>query len=219
MSNPNNATVQSAVARGTKEAEALKIWGVVCDAGAQCAEVQASPVATGALADLKTAVGNAGGSLAVRISAGLTLDAAIKTLRADYGLLGSAVRTYLAAVAGVAKGNAAIINKAGLKAHIRSTTPVPLDKVSVVHTQVGKHSMESILTWPPGPGATGYAIEVNVTPSNPAGPWTALTSGTGRRRIVKGPTPGCQILARVASLGTGGEQSDWSDPVLCTTAF
>ena len=55
--------------------------------------------------------------------------------------------------------------------------------------------------------------------SSTAGPWTALTSGTGRRRIVKAQAPGAQLLARVASLGSGGAQADWSDPILVTTAF
>jgi hypothetical protein len=57
--------------------------------------------------------------------------------------------------------------------------PKPLGKVSVLHRKPGKHSAESILSWPAAPGATGgYAIEVNYTPQNPQGPWTALTSGT-----------------------------------------
>jgi hypothetical protein len=80
----------------------------------------------------------------------------------------------------------------------------------------GKRSTEAILTWPAAPGATGYAIEVNFTPQAPNGTWVALTSGTGRRRIVKAPTPQAQFLARVASLGSGGTQADWSDPVMCT---
>jgi hypothetical protein len=91
--------------------------------------------------------------------------------------------------------------------------------VAVVHSKPWKHPMEAQLTWPRAPGATGYAIEVNYTPQNPTGPWTALISGTGRRRIVKATAPGAQLLARVAALGSDGAQSDWSDPILVTTSF
>jgi transposase len=35
--------------------------------------------------------------------------------------------------------------------------------------------------------------------------------GTSRRRVLKSPTPGAQMLARVAALGSGGTQSEWYD--------
>jgi hypothetical protein len=219
MSNPTRATVKSTVPKGTKTAEGLSILTAVCEAGTQCPEVQGSPVAAAALADLQSAVGVAGGSLAKKLNLATALLAAIKALGADYRLALVASRTYQTAVAGVANGDAIIISKAGLKTQLTTHAPAALEKVSVVNTKAGKHSMEAILSWPRAPGATGYAIEVNVTSMDPAGPWTALTSGAGRRRIVKGPTPGGQILARVASLGTDGAQSEWSDTVLCTTAF
>ncbi len=59
---------------------------------------------------------------------------------------------------------------------------------------------------------------MNVTPQNPAGTWTAIAPGSSRRRVVKGPAPASQILARVAAVGSDGTQSDWSDPLLVTTA-
>jgi hypothetical protein len=76
--------------------------------------------------------------------------------------------------------------------------------------------MEAIVSWPAAPGATGYAIEVNFTPQAPNAVWTALTSGTGRRRVVKAPAPQAQLLVRVASLGSGGTQAEWSDPAMAT---
>lgn len=221
MPNPINkrATVQSAVPRGTKEAAALKIWESVCGAGAQCAEVQADPVASQALTKLKDAVTTANKTLTIRIDAGLAVTLAIKNLRGDYRAVENAARIYQSAVAAVANGDDKIINKSGLKAHIPADSPLPLGKVSTVRSKPGKDSAEAILTWPAGPGATGYAIEVNFTPQNPAGPWMALIPGTGRRRTVKAPAPGAQFLARVASLGSGGTQSEWSDPVLCVAAY
>jgi len=220
MSNPTRAVVRHTPLRGKPKAQCLSDLITVCDTGAQCAEVQASPVASQALAVLKGAVTTAQGSLSKKQSADQAQRAAAKTLRIDFLSLDGAVRTYEVSVGAIAQGDAAIINKAGLLSReLHAPVPSPLGKVSVVHTKPGKHSAEAILTWPKGPGATGYAIELNYTPQNPAGTWTALTSGTGRRRVVKAPAPGAQMLARVASLGAGGTQSEWSDSVLVTTAF
>ena len=96
------------------------------------------------------------------------------------------------------------------------TPAAALEKVSVVHTKPGKHLGEAILSWLPAPGATSYAIEINVKPDDPTAPWQALNSGSGRRRILKSPTPGGQILARVAALDSEGNASDWSDAILAT---
>ena len=65
--------------------------------------------------------------------------------------------------------------------------------------------------------ATGYAIEVNYTPADPTGPWTAPKPGAGRRRVVKTPVPASQLLVRVAALDSHGTQTDWSDAILATT--
>jgi len=220
MSNSTRAVVRHTPLRGQPVAQCLSALATTCSAGAQCAEVQGSPVAVQALGGLKSAVTTAQGSLSKKQDADLAQKAAAKVLRTDYFAVGEAVRIYEAAVSAVAQGDAGIINKAGLLSREpHSTAPAPLGKVAVVRWKPGKHSADAILTWPKGPGATGYAIEVNYTPANPSGPWTALLSGTGRRRVVKAQAPGGQILVQVASLGSGGTQSEWSDPILVTTAF
>jgi len=58
--------------------------------------------------------------------------------------------------------------------------------------------------------------EVNYTPQDPHSPWTALTPGRGRRRVVKAPQPGAPFLVCVAALGNGNKQSAWSHPILAT---
>jgi hypothetical protein len=219
MSNPTHVTVRRTVPRNKSVAEGLAILDSTCGAGAQCAEVQASPVGTQTLAALKSAVATSKKSLASKLDLATALMAAIKAMYGDYALVLVAARTYESAVAGIAQGDATVINKAGCVARVVAPPQTALGKVSVVHGKPWKHSSEGLLTWPRGPGATGYAIQVNFTPQNPAGPWDNLISGTGRRRIVKAPTPGAQFLARVASLGSDGTQSEWSDPVLVTTAF
>jgi len=214
--NPNQATVRRTLLQRTTIADGLTTLDNVCSAGAQSAEVQASPVAQQALLALQKTVTTAHGSLATRVQIGQTLQAAIKALRRDVQAVRVAVRTYEAAVGALAQGDAAVINKAGLQSRAQKTPPVPLGKVSVVHSKPGKHAAEAILTWPRAPGATGYAIEVNFTPQTPTGPWTAITSGSSRRRAVKGPAPGAQFLVRIASLGSDGTQSEWSDAILAT---
>ena len=189
MSDPTRAIVRHTPLEGQSKETCLQALATVCDTGAQCAEVQGSQLATQALTGLKSGVIKAQDSLSKKQAADLAQKAAAKTLRIDYQTRDP-----------------------------HSTVPSPLGKVSVVRTKPWKHSAEALLTWPKADGATGYAIEVNYTPSNPTGPWTALISGTGRRRVVKAPAPGAQLLARVAALGSGGTQSDWSDQVLVTTA-
>jgi hypothetical protein len=220
MSNPTTrAKVKSALEKGQTMAESLASLDAVCNAGSQCTEVQGSPVAAGALAALQSAVSTSKTSLGKKLDAAKALLAAIKVMVDDFEVVRSTSRTYESAVSGIAHGDATIINKAGLQSRLATISLVPLGKVAVVHTKPWKHPMEAQLTWPKAPGATGYAIEVNYTPQNPTGPWTALISGTGRRRIVKATAPGAQLLARVAALGSGGAQSDWSDPILVTTSF
>ena len=213
------ATVQRTVTEAKTEVEGLSLLKTVCEAGKQCPEVQNAPLALQALTGLQSAVTAADASLTAKMNLAASLVAAIKLMYEDYHLVLLAARSYEAAVAGIAKGSAVIINKAGLKARLPVTTTTVLGKVTLLNSKAGKHPAEALLTWRAGPGATGYAIEVNFTPQSPSGPWAALTSGTGRRRTVKGPVPGCQFLARVASLGSDGTQSEWSDPILCTAAF
>jgi hypothetical protein len=218
MSNPMHTVVRHTSLRGQPVAKCLSALVTVCDTGAQCVEVQASPVALAALGALKSAVTTAQASLSKKQDADQAQRAAAKVLHIDFLAVGGAVRTYEAAVGTIAVGDAGVINKAGLLAREpKAPVPSPLGKVSVVHWKPGKHSAEAILSWPKAPGATGYAIEVSYTPQNPTGAWTALTSGTGRRRVVKAAAAGGQMLVRIAALGSGGTQSEWSDPVLVTT--
>jgi hypothetical protein len=222
MSNPipKHATVRATPQKGKTVPERLATLDKVCSAGAQCQEVTSSPLAKAALDNLQTAVTSAHGNLTTKLNLGQAFATAVRTLRGNVAQVNTALVGYEAAVRILANGDAALIAKAGLES--RDTKPAlePLDEVSVLHTKPGKHSAEAILSWPAAPGATGgYAIEVNYTPQNPQGTWTALTSGTSRRRVVTAPTPGAQLLARVAALGSGGAQSAWCDAILVTTAF
>jgi hypothetical protein len=109
-----------------------------------------------------------------------------------------------------------VITEAGCLARGPKAGATALGAVTAVRCKPGKRPAEAILSWPAGPGATAYAIEVSFTPDSPTGPWTALRSGAGRRRVVRAPAPGAQLLARVASLGSDGTQSEWSDVILAT---
>src|SRR5712692_5551121 len=75
--------------------------------------------------------------------------------------------SYEASVSAVAAGDGSVINKAGLLSQGTKTPAAALTKVSVVRSKVGKHLMESIVSWPAAPGASSYALEVNLTPQNP----------------------------------------------------
>lgn len=218
MSNqkPNHATVRHALLQGKTVPAGLSSLDNVCSAGAQSPEVQASPIAVQALGELQKAVTTAHASWTARQSLAQGLLAAIKALSLDYMAVKVALRTYEAAIGGLASGDANVINKAGLLSRDQKTLPATLGKVVGMRSKPGKRSTEAIITWPQGPGATGYALEANYAPQTPAGPWTPLTSASGRRRVVQSPTPGAQFLVRVASLGSGGTQSDWSDAILAT---
>jgi hypothetical protein len=73
-----------------------------------------------------------------------------------------------------------------------------------------------MLRWAAASGATGYAVEVNFTPGNPAGPWTSLGTGSRRTRLVTAPTPGAHFPARVAAVASDGTQTPWSATILVT---
>lgn len=212
----NHATVRRTLVRKKKVPNALSILDNVCAAGAQCSQVQGSVIASQALIDLKAAVTTATTSLTSQQALAQALRAAIKTLKLDYGSVEVALDTYQTAVNALAKGDASIINKAGLLSRGRTVVAVALGKVTVVHTKPGQHPGEAILSWPVGPGATSYAIEVNFTPQVAGSVWTALGTGSARHRVVKGPAPGAQFLARVASVDSDGVASDWSDEIMAT---
>jgi hypothetical protein len=150
-------------------------------------------------------------------SLALALAAATKALGIDVTAASSALRTYESAVNTVADGDASVINKAGLTARDEKTPPSALGVVTDVRSKPGKLVTEAIVSWPAVPGATSYAMEVNYTPSNPSGAYTAVASGSSRRRTIKGPTPASQFLARVAAVASDGTQSDWSAPIVVTT--
>lgn len=216
VSNPSAATVRHALLQGKKVPACLSTLDNTCSAGAQCPQVQASSAAKQQLVMLQGALATAHTSLTNKQAAALTLQAMTHTLTLDFATVKLALRSYEASISMLAKGDAAIISGAGLLARNTKIIPLPLGKVIVVNSKQGKHPGEAILSWHAAPGARAYVIEVNFTPATPSGPWTALTPGTGRRRVVKAPAPASDFLARIAVLGTGGTQSDWSDPVLAT---
>ena len=213
---PTRATVRRSLLQGKKIPDALSAAANTCSAGAQCTEVQNDPVAKQALGALQTATTTAQGSLSKRQALAQALLAAIQTLGNDFEVVRTTLGTYEMAVNSLANGDASIINAAGLLSRMQKPPPAALGKVSVVHSKPGKHSGEAIVSWPAGPGATSYAIEVNFTPQTAGGTWTALASGTGRRRVVKAPTPGAEFQVRVASIGSDGTQSEWSDTATAT---
>jgi hypothetical protein len=214
--NANHASVRHALLAGKKVPECLATLDNVCATGEQCAEVQGSPATQQALVALQAAVKTANASLASKLSLAQALLAAAKALNLDFGAAQLALRSYEASVDALANGNAKIINKAGLLSRTK-TTPAELGPVAVVRSKPGKHPAEAVLSWPAGPGATSYAIEVNFTPQDPSAPWIALKQGSSRRRVVKAPTPASQFLAHVASIAGDGTQSEWSDAILATT--
>jgi hypothetical protein len=214
--NPTRSTVRHLPIVGQTVAECLSNITNMCVAGTASPDVQANPVALQAIGVLQKAVTTASGSLASRLSLAQGLMNAIRVLGVDFGQVRVALVTYEAAVNAMANGSASVITKAGCLASGPRGPAAALGPVTVVHSKPGKTPGEALLSWPAGPGATGYGLQVNFTPQTPSGPWTTLTSGTGRRRIVKASAPGAQFLVQVASLGTDGTQSAWSDAILAT---
>jgi hypothetical protein len=180
--------------------------------------VQASPIASQALAGLQKAVTTATSALSTKEAAAIAFATSSRTLSSDFRTVRVALQTYETVVAGLAGGNAAIIAHAGLVTRDQKPPAAALTAVLVVHTKKGKATGEAIVSWSAAPGATGYAIEVSFAPQAPNPIWTPLASGTGRRRVVKGPSAGAQFLVRVASLGSDGTQTDWSAPALATAS-
>src|SRR5689334_15829091 len=108
MSNnkPNQATVRRGLLEGKSIVEGLSALDNVCNAGAQCPEVQKSPLALQALAELQQMVTTAHEALTTKMSLSQALMAAIKALDLDYNEVKDALSTYEAMVVAVAKGNA-----------------------------------------------------------------------------------------------------------------
>jgi hypothetical protein len=178
---------------------------------------QDAPIARRALAGLQAALDAARGSVGKKQSLLDELEVVTKGTRSDVETLVSALRAYEAAMNSVAAGSASIIHAAGLQTRSANAPPAALGRVTAVHSKPGKLAGEAIVSWPAAPGASHYAIEVIHDPAAKAGPFTALPSGSNRRRVVKGPAPSSQILARVAAVKSDGTQSEWSMPILVTT--
>jgi hypothetical protein len=218
MANPNPqvSTVRRSLISRSSVATSLSTLTNVCTTGAQCPQVQASPIALQALGILQKSVSAAGVALTSKQAAAAALATARKSLQVDFKAVRIALTTYETAVTSIAGGSAAIITSAGLLARDQKVPAATLTAVSVVHAKPGKHATEAIISWPRAPGATGYALEASFAPQAATPTWVTLASGTGRRRVVKGPAAGAQFLVRVASLGSDGTQSDWSNPVMAT---
>ena len=141
---------------------------------------------------------------------------ASRAVKADVAIVVASLRNYEAVVEVVAAGDAAVINAAGLCSNEDGpdTAAVPR-QVTGVRSKPGEHAAEAILSWRATPGAVGYAIQVNLTPETPEGPWMVLR-GEGRRpwHVVRALAPGARFLARVAAFGKDGIPAGWSAPVL-----
>jgi hypothetical protein len=214
--NPMRARVRHTKLAGKAVAAGLAKLETTCAAGAACAEVQASPLAALALQGLQTATAAARASHLAVLDARAALRAAVAALAADLFAAAVRLRVFEKTVDGLAGGNAAVITAAGLLARPASTPPSALGDVVGVSGKAGLQPGEAVLAWPRVKGATGYAVEVCFTPASPDGPWTALANGTRRRRVVRAPGPGAQILARVAAVARDGTRSAWSLPILVT---
>src|SRR4051812_26786173 len=100
--NVNKATVRRSMLKNKSAPESLSLLDAVCGTGAQCAEVQGSPIALHALGALQDAVTAAHTSLTNKETLAKALMAALKTLDVDLGAVKSALDTYQAAVAALA---------------------------------------------------------------------------------------------------------------------
>jgi hypothetical protein len=217
VTNPNRATVKHTPLTNAKVSKGVSTLNAIVGSGTQSADVQSSPIAKQALSNLQTASNTLAASVATKVSLGNAFAAAIRAMGVNVVAAATALRTYESAVNTMAEGNAAIITAAGLLARDESTPKSALGLVTGVHQKLGKLSTEAILMWPKVPGATGYAIQVNMTPATPAGPWTSVASGSSRKRVLNGPGPASQFLARVAAVASNGTQTDWSTPILVVT--
>jgi len=215
--NPAHAVVKHTVLDESRPADALAFLDNACATGAQSPEVQGNAMCKQALADLQAQVTAAHTALGARDAAKISLATATNNQHASLTVAKNALGTYETAVDTVADGNAAVITQAGLFARLEKPPPTVLGTVTTVQTALGKNPAEGVIRWPPAPRATNYAVEVNLTPQTPAGPWTALGVGASRRRVVTASAPKAQLLARVAAVGSDGTQTAWSDAVLVTT--
>jgi hypothetical protein len=214
--NPMRSIVRHTRLAGRSVPAGLAKLVSICGAAAQCQAVQGSPSAQAALADLTAKVATAQADHAAVLAAATAAQAAGKALTIELRAAMRALFFYEAAVQSVAGDDGAVINQAGLLAGDPKPPPAPLEKVAVVRGRPGKHPAEAVVSWPAAGGATSYALEVSFTPAQVDGPFTALASGTARRRVVLAPAPGAQLLARVAAVAGDGTRSEWTSPILVT---
>jgi hypothetical protein len=211
------AVLRPTPVQGMPVPDILACVAKICEAGAACPEIQGSQAAKASLGRLRRALATAVASQSRKVTLAGSLANATKALKIDYGLAGASLRTYENMVDTLAGGEAAVINEAGLVS--TEDQPVTLAvprKVTGLRGKPGEHARETMLSWDSARGATGYAIQVNVRPDDPAA-WSAPAAGNRRAyRVVKGPQPGAKLLVRVAALGRDGAVAEWSDPVLVT---
>jgi hypothetical protein len=217
MSSQKRAVVRHTEIAHKARAESLLKLDAMCAAGAQCPEVQASPMAVLALESLQASLAVAHASFTAKQDQVTQDRAAAQALRVDFAAMDGAFRLYERAVDSIAKGDAAIIAEAGLLSRLLYTPRSALGEMTKVTGKPGTRLTEALLSWPAVKGATAYAVEVCFAPDNLDGPtWTALANSNRRTRLIKAPAPGAQILARVAPVRGDGTQSDWSAPILVT---
>ena len=214
--NPSHSTVKHVPLNQHKVAAGVAAVNNVITAGNQSAAVQGSPVAKAALGVLQLAAGNTQTALTTKLTVVQEHQTATKALTISFSNLGDSLRSYEAAVNVLAGGDGSVINGAGLLTRAAKPPAAALGTVPVLYTKLGKLPGEAIVSWPEVDRATSFAIEVNPTPATPAGPWTALNSGSSRRRVITAPAPGAQLLARVAAVQSDGTQSPWCTPILVT---
>jgi hypothetical protein len=215
-SNPSHSTVKHTKLQQHKAAASLATVNNIINAGTQSAAVQNSPVAKQALAVLQAAAASAQSALTNKIAVVQEHQTATKTQKLTFASVGDALRSYEAAVNVLADGDGAVINQAGLQTRAEKPPRAALGTVDVLRGKPGKLPTEAVISWPEVAGATSYAIEVNWTPATPTGPWTAIGSGSSRRRLVTAPSAGAQFLVRIAAIASNGTQSIWSNPILVT---
>ena len=214
--NPSHSTVKHVPLNPHKVAAGVAAVNNVVNAGNQSAAVQGSPVAKATLGALQAAAGNTQVALTAKLAVVQEHQTATKTLNLSFSNLGDSLRSYEASINVLANGDGAVINGAGLLTRAAKPPTAALGEVPVLHTKLGKLPGEAIVSWPKVDRATSFAIEINTTPATPAGPWTALNTGSSRRRVITAPAPGAQLLARVAAVQSDGTQSPWCTPILVT---
>jgi hypothetical protein len=210
---PKSTVNRGAVSR-QKVGDRVNTLDAVCVAGASCAAVTASPVASAALVALKDANVAARAALVSRNALLVSYRAQCKVVLTTTAALDKAASMYMGAVDDVAVGDAAVITSAGLPARLELPAITDPSAPLKLRSTPGKQSRDALVQWDAAPGAAAYKLRVNFTPSDPT-KWEEQSAGASRRRTVTAPTPAAQFLVSVASIGSDAT-SEWSDPVMAT---